>query len=51
MCDYQFEEKTVHLIYASQYEKYWTISDFGPGKKLEWVTAEDLKYVEKYSAK
>ena len=48
MCDYQFNEHTVHLIYAKKYEEFWSISEFGPSKELKWVGAEDLKYLNKY---
>ena len=48
MCDYQFKEHTVHLIYASKYEEFWSIWEFGPSKELKWVEAKDLKYLNKY---
>ena len=48
-CEYQFKEDSVHLLYVSNYGKYWTASDFGPSKELKNVTARDLKYLHKYS--
>lgn len=51
MCDYQFQEKTVHLIYARKYDEFWSIWAFGPSKELKWVTAKDLKYLHKYGGR
>lgn len=51
MCDYQFQDNTVHLIYASKHDDRWFIWEFGPSKELKWVTAKDLKYLHKYGGR